>query len=212
MRRALWVFSSVQYLPHVCDPFYISMRHELTENYGAEFLFFYTANFPSHCHAALHTLSDDNAHYELIISEFMMLSVAADDLLISLNTWHPLLAWGQLNQAYPFLSVALWEVYRSSDRLPELSGTSKVGKRFFTSRRGRKGEKKEEKQVAVAHNERTATGTCDEHEVWKLRQYILADVATKDCDTGGMQLAQLTGRANRSNLKTVVKLTNKCCK
>lgn len=113
LRQSNRILCPVHYLMYVCDPFYFSIRERLVTKYNAAFLQFNNISMHSHCHSAFRTLSNDHAHYDQLLDEFMHFCIAPDDLLTKLCHWHPSLLWGQLKDIYPNLSTLLVDAFKS---------------------------------------------------------------------------------------------------
>lgn len=101
---------------------------------------------------AISSLGEGDEHALDLMKEFMEFSVAPQPLLLSLKEWHPRLLWGQAQLQYPALTKVLCEVYKAPASSAGIERNHKVNKRVHNSRRGRLGDGKVERQVAVAHN------------------------------------------------------------
>lgn len=131
------------------------MGREVCARYGSDsILFDISPSVTSLCHFELHTLVKDDVHYNAMLTESMKLSVSPDSLLQSLKKWHMWLAWGKLEQSYPTLNVASRDVYRAPASPARVESHCNIGKPVLKSRRGRIGEGKAYKKVAVALDER----------------------------------------------------------
>lgn len=146
------IYSPVHALAFACDPFYSDLRTNFSNKYGVELMELGKGAFNGQCHEAINLLSKDTAHNKELMVEFMRYTLSKDAMLASLNSFRTQLVWGQLNNVYPCLSVAMAEVYCAPSSTAAVERNHKTGKAVLCQQRCRLHDLAYQRQVCVAYN------------------------------------------------------------
>lgn len=155
------IYSALQALAFVCDPFYMDMRQNVSREYGCTFLELGHGNLNEQCHQALRLVATDDEHFEKLMNDFMQFSIATEPLLGKMGDYHARFVWGQLTGQYPWLSVVLVDVFRSPGSLNGFKRVDSISNKILVQRQGRSNgsngrnevpSETEQKRMAIAHN------------------------------------------------------------
>jgi hypothetical protein len=153
LRRWRRIYPPVHALAFVCDPLFFAMRRAVLESYGQDVLGLGFGDIMAQCRNALILLArGDAAKAEQLQQQFVLFVYSPTTDMESLRDFQPGLIWAQFAGVYGVLAQALLQIYKGPASTAGVERHHKYGKRVSSNLRGRLGEGKIERQVAIAYN------------------------------------------------------------
>jgi len=153
LRRWKRIYSPVHALAFVCDPLFNSMRRNVGNTHGEDILTLGQGNLMGQCRSALYALArGDQVKGDLLLQQFMLFIYSPSHEMETLKYYQLGLIWAQFAGDYDVLAMELQQIFKGPASAAAVERHHKTGKRVTTNLRGRLGEGKIERQVAIAYN------------------------------------------------------------